>query len=178
MSRIGKKEISIPQGIEVNINGREISVKGPKGSLSYIISSLIQIINKNNCLALETNENSKKAREIHGLSRSIIFNMIQGVSKGFEKKLIIEGVGYRSQLEDNQLILNVGYSHPVKIIPPDNIKIHVESNTNISIQGIDKELVGQTAAQIRAIRPPEPYKGKGIRYINEKIRRKVGKAGK
>nr|QCI08545.1 ribosomal protein L6 [Spermothamnion repens] len=178
MSRIGKKEIELPQEIDVTINKSEILVKGPKGNLYYEISNLIKIIKTDTTIQLITKEESKNARAIHGLSRSIINNMIIGVSTGFEKQLVIEGVGYRSQLEGKNLILNVGYSHPVKIKPPSDIAIKVDNNINISIIGINKEKVGEIAAKIRSIRPPEPYKGKGIRYINEKIRRKVGKAGK
>lgn len=178
MSRIGKKEITVPTGIAVKINDCCIHIEGPKGQLSYTFSELIKIIYNNNLIKLTTINNSKKARAIHGLSRSIIYNMVQGVYKGFEKKLLIEGVGYRSQNEGKKLILNVGYSHPVTIIPPSDIIIKVENNTNISISGINKETVGQIAAQIRSVRPPEPYKGKGIRYIDEKVKRKVGKAGK
>nr|QCI06385.1 ribosomal protein L6 [Dictyurus purpurascens] len=178
MSRIGKKEIIIPIDIQTNINNSTIFVNGPKGKLSYKISHLINIEKINNKLKLTKKYNTRKAQAIYGLSRSIINNMIIGVSKGFEKKLLIQGVGYRSQMEGKTLILSVGYSHPVKIEPPENIKIEVENNTNISIIGINKETVGQIAAKIRSIRPPEPYKGKGIKYFEEKIRRKVGKAGK
>nr|QCI07651.1 ribosomal protein L6 [Nitophyllum punctatum] len=178
MSRIGNKEILIPGNITITINNSQILVKGPKGNLSYTLSDLIEIKTINNTLKLIKISNSKKAQAIHGLSRSIINNMIIGVSVGFEKKLTMTGVGYRAQIEGKILILNVGYSHPIKIEPPSEIKIEVEQNTNISIIGTNKELVGQVAAKIRSTRPPEPYKGKGIKYIDEKIRRKVGKAGK
>nr|YP_010618938.1 Ribosomal protein L6 [Deltalsia parasitica]WAX02951.1 Ribosomal protein L6 [Deltalsia parasitica] len=178
MSRIGRKEIIIPNNIEVIINEPEILVKGDKGKLSYNLSELIAIETKNKIIKLTTKKTTQKAQAIHGLSRSIINNMIQGVSKGFKKKLIIQGVGYRSQMEGKNLILNIGYSHPVKIEPPADINIRVENNTNIFISGINKEKVGQIAATIRSVRPPEPYKGKGIRYENETVRRKVGKAGK
>nr|YP_009399561.1 ribosomal protein L6 [Dictyomenia sonderi]ARW69167.1 ribosomal protein L6 [Dictyomenia sonderi] len=178
MSRIGKQEIIIPNNIEVIINKNEILVKGKKGNLSYKISELIEIETKNNIIKLTKKKITQKAQAIHGLSRSIINNMIQGVSKGFEKKLIIEGVGYRSQIDGRNLILNMGYSHPVKIEPPEDINIKVENNINILVSGINKETVGQIAATIRSIRPPEPYKGKGIRYHNEIIKKKIGKAGK
>nr|YP_009393572.1 ribosomal protein L6 [Bostrychia simpliciuscula]ARW62134.1 ribosomal protein L6 [Bostrychia simpliciuscula] len=178
MSRIGKKEIKITNDIEIKINKHNISVKGNKGNLSYNLSELINIKQTENIIKLIPKNSSQKAREIHGLSRSIINNMIIGVSKGFEKKLVIQGIGYRSQVEKKTLILNVGYSHSVQIEPPENIKIEVKNNTNILISGINKEIVGQVAAKIRSIRPPEPYKGKGIRYEKEKIKRKVGKAGK
>nr|YP_009393361.1 ribosomal protein L6 [Symphyocladiella dendroidea]ARW61923.1 ribosomal protein L6 [Symphyocladiella dendroidea] len=178
MSRIGRKEIIIPDNIEVIINTSQIVVKGKRGQLSYSISELIEIETNNKIIKLKQKKTTQKAQAIHGLSRSIINNMIQGVSKGFEKKLVIQGVGYRSQMEGKSLVLNIGYSHPVKIEPPEDISIRVENNTNIFITGIDKEKVGQIAATIRSVRPPEPYKGKGIRYENETIKRKVGKAGK
>nr|YP_009398740.1 ribosomal protein L6 [Kuetzingia canaliculata]ARW67926.1 ribosomal protein L6 [Kuetzingia canaliculata] len=178
MSRIGKKEISLPKDIDIQINEQHISVKGIKGELHYNLSKLIQITKTENTIKLIKKEQTQQAREIHGLSRSIINNMIVGVSKGFNKKLVIHGVGYRSQIEGENLVLNVGYSHPVSIKPPKDIKIAVENNTNIIISGINKEIVGQMAAKIRSTRPPEPYKGKGIRYEHEIIKRKVGKAGK
>lgn len=178
MSRIGKKEIFIPSSIKTNIDNSTISVQGPKGKLSYTISESIKIEQINNKLKLTKKYNDKKTQAIYGLSRSIVNNMVVGVSKGFEKKLTINGVGYRSQVNNKTLILNVGYSHPVEINPPENIEIKVENNTDIFITGIDKETVGQIAAKIRSIRPPEPYKGKGIKYINENIKRKIGKAGK
>lgn len=178
MSRIGKKEIIIPDNTEVEINESNISIKGSKGELSYQLPKSILIKQQKNQLQLTKNDDTKKTRELYGLSRSIINNMILGVSEGFEKKLVIQGVGYRSQIENNNLILNVGYSHPVCIEPPIGINIKVENNTNIYISGISKEKVGQMAATIRNVRPPEPYKGKGIKYENEIIRRKIGKAGK
>lgn len=178
MSRIGKKEILIPENINTSINESTICISGIKGKLSYNFSNLISIKKTNNSIQILTNNNTKKAQAIHGLSRSIINNMVIGVSEGFEKQLTIQGIGYRSQMEGKTLILNVGYSHIVEIKPPDDIRIKVENNTNIFISGANKELVGQIAAKIRAIRPPEPYKGKGIKYVNENIRRKVGKAGK
>nr|YP_010619713.1 Ribosomal protein L6 [Tayloriella tenebrosa]WAX03726.1 Ribosomal protein L6 [Tayloriella tenebrosa] len=178
MSRIGRKEIVIPNNIEVIINQPEILVQGTKGQLSYKISELIKVETRNNIIKLIKTQNTQEAQAIHGLSRSIINNMIQGVSQGFEKKLIIQGVGYRSHMEGKNLILNIGYSHAVKIEPPENINIRVENNTNICVSGINKEKVGQIAATIRSVRPPEPYKGKGIRYENETVKRKVGKAGK
>nr|WMP11891.1 50S ribosomal protein L6 [Laurencia australis]WMP12102.1 50S ribosomal protein L6 [Laurencia australis] len=178
MSRIGKKEIIIPDNTKVEINELDVHVKGPKGELYHQLPKSISIEQQKNQLQLTKNDNTKKTRELYGLSRSIINNMILGVSQGFEKKLVIQGVGYRSQIENNNLILNVGYSHPVCIEPPSGIDITVENNTNISISGVNKEKVGQIAATIRHVRPPEPYKGKGIKYENEIIRRKVGKAGK
>nr|WGH13785.1 ribosomal protein L6 [Lophurella pseudocorticata] len=178
MSRIGKKEIIIPDNIQVTLNNCQILVKGTKGELSYNISELIEIEATKSRIKLTKKNCTQKAQAIHGLSRSIINNMIIGVSQGFEKKLIIQGVGYRSQMEGKNLILNMGYSHPVKIEPPQDISIKVENNTNIFISGINKETVGQITARIRSVKPPEPYKGKGIRYENEVVKRKVGKAGK
>lgn len=178
MSRIGKKTIPLSEEIEVNIQEANIAISGPKGQLSFILHHLINIKKTNNTLQLTTNKNSKKAQELYGLSRTIVNNMVIGVSKGFEKKLVIQGVGYRSQMNGKELILNVGYSHTVTITPPKDITIQVENNTNIIVSGINKETVGQVAATIRSIRPPEPYKGKGIRYLNENVKRKVGKAGK
>nr|YP_010171015.1 ribosomal protein L6 [Chondria tumulosa]QSD57156.1 ribosomal protein L6 [Chondria tumulosa] len=178
MSRIGKKEIIIPNNTKIEINQLSIQIKGQKGQLFYKLPESIKIIKENNKIKVIKKSNAKKVKQLHGLSRSIINNMIIGVSKGFEKKLIIQGVGYRSQIEDKKLILNVGYSHPVIIKPPDTINIKVENNTIITVSGIDKGTVGQISATIRNIKPPEPYKGKGIKYENETIRRKVGKAGK
>lgn len=178
MSRIGKKQIILTKETEVHIENQKIKISGPKGELSYIIPESIQVEPENNKITLRKKYESKKAQQLHGLSRSIINNMVTGVNQGFEKRLAIQGVGYRCQMEDEKLILNVGYSHPVTIIPPSNISIQVEKNGNICVSGINKEIVGQIAAKIRSVRPPEPYKGKGIRYINEDIQRKVGKAGK
>nr|YP_009391291.1 ribosomal protein L6 [Dipterocladia arabiensis]ARW59435.1 ribosomal protein L6 [Dipterocladia arabiensis] len=178
MSRIGKKEIIVPSSIKTKIDNSTILINGPKGELSYVISDLIIIKKIDNKIILEKKNNDKKTQAIYGLSRSIINNMVIGVSQGFEKKLIINGVGYRSQMNNKTLILNVGYSHPIEINTPKDIEIKVENNTEIYIKGINKETVGQIAAKIRSIRPPEPYKGKGIKYINENIKRKIGKAGK
>nr|YP_009399769.1 ribosomal protein L6 [Digenea simplex]ARW69588.1 ribosomal protein L6 [Digenea simplex] len=178
MSRIGKQEIIIPKNIEIEINEPRVLVRGKRGELKYKLSELIEIKVIENKIKLIKKVNTQKAREIYGLSRSIINNMIIGVSLGFEKKLIIQGVGYRSQMDGKILILNVGYSHAIRIEPPKEINIKVENNTNIYISGINKEIVGQIAAKIRSVRPPEPYKGKGIKYENELVRRKIGKAGK
>nr|YP_009392321.1 ribosomal protein L6 [Osmundaria fimbriata]ARW60883.1 ribosomal protein L6 [Osmundaria fimbriata] len=178
MSRIGKKEILIPENTEIKINQNSILIKGIKGELKYDFSNLIKVERIENKLKLTKKHETQKTQEIYGLSRSIINNMVIGISKGFRKKLIIQGVGYRAQMEKENLILNVGYSHPIYIKPPKDIKIDVENNVNIIITGINKETVGQIAATIRSKRPPEPYKGKGIRYEYEVVRRKVGKAGK
>jgi len=179
MSRIGKSPIPITSEITVKLNNQKITIQGPKGKLEHSLPNLIDIEQNKEFLIVKTKNNSKTAKELHGLSRTIINNMVIGVSKGFCKELKIQGVGYRAQIDkNNNLILNVGYSHPVNIKTPLGIKIEVSNNTNLKIQGIDKEIVGQITAQIRSIRPPEPYKGKGIRYHNEIVRKKVGKAGK
>ena len=178
MSRIGKQAILLGPKVQANIENSNIYINGPKGKLSFKLNQLITIQKSENSLKLNKNSDSKKAQELYGLSRTIINNMVIGVSEGFTKELIIQGVGYRSQMNGKNLTLNVGYSHPINIIPPEGIIITVQNSTKIIVSGIDKQIVGQIAAQIRSIRPPEPYKGKGIRYLNEKINRKVGKAGK
>lgn len=178
MSRIGKKEIIIPQNTEVTINNSTISAKSIKAQMSYKVSNLISVEKINNILRLKKTENNQKAQATYGLSRSIINNMIIGVSQGFQKKLFIHGVGYRAQMEGQTLVLNLGYSHPVRLKTPKGITINVDNNTNIVISGYDKEQVGQIAATVRSMRKPEPYKGKGIHYENEIVRRKIGKAGK
>lgn len=178
MSRIGKKPIYLPEGTLATIDNSYIYLKGPKGFMSYSLPECIDIIKENNMIKLTKKDNTKKAKSLYGLSRTLIYNMILGVSNGFSKQLEIHGVGYRCQMEGKNLILNVGYSHTIKIKPEENISIAVENNNLITIEGSSKEIVGQTAAKIRSIRPPEPYKGKGIRYRNEIIKRKVGKAGK
>nr|YP_010952267.1 ribosomal protein L6 [Gloiopeltis furcata]WMP13936.1 ribosomal protein L6 [Gloiopeltis furcata] len=178
MSRIGKKIIIVPKKTDVSIDGSIISVKGPKGELSCQVSDAISVRQKDDIIKLRQNYDSKESRALYGLYRTFINNMIVGVSEGFSKKLSIQGVGYRSQMNGNNLVLNVGYSHPVQIDPPKGVSIKVENNTQITVFGLNKEVVGQIAAKIREVRPPEPYKGKGIRYLEEKVRRKVGKAGK
>lgn len=178
MSRIGKKQIIIPNNIDTNIDKSKIIIKGPKGSLSYKLPTGIQIEKQDNTLQLKKINQNKKTQALYGLCRTTVNNMIIGVSNGFMKQLQIQGVGYRSQLQGKTLILNVGYSHPIHISPPEGTSVTVENSTLITVHGIDKAEVGQLAAKIRKIREPEPYKGKGIRYINEKVRRKMGKAGK
>nr|YP_009314371.1 Ribosomal protein L6 [Liagora harveyana]SCW22625.1 Ribosomal protein L6 [Liagora harveyana] len=182
MSRIGKREIILSQQITADITDNIVTVKGPKGELKQRIAEIIDIvkINQDNTtiLSLKISENNKDARALHGLYRTLINNMVTGVSSGFSKSLEIRGVGYRSQIDKRNLILNVGYSHPVVLTPPEGVDITVQNNTNITVSGIDKELVGQTAARIRAVRTPEPYKGKGIRYKDEHVKKKIGKAGK
>lgn len=178
MSRIGKLSIKIPPKVEVVIENQVIRVSGPYGQLSREISPLILLKNENQEISLVPRDPSRQGRELHGLSRTLINNMVMGVSTKFERRLEIKGVGYRSQVQGKDLVLNLGYSHPVIINIPEGINVSVEANTNILIQGIDKEEVGQLAATIRSKRPPEPYKGKGILYKGEVIKRKVGKSGK
>lgn len=178
MSRIGKIPVKIPDKISITIENSSITVKGPKGQLSRSIPDTIVLTTENNSIQVSPKTNSIKSQQIYGLYRRLISNMIQGVNDGFQKKLTLQGVGYRSQVQGKKLILSVGFSHPVEIPAPEGITISVEANTNVLISGIDKELVGQVAANIRSVRPPEPYKGKGIRYVGEYVRQKVGKAGK
>jgi large subunit ribosomal protein L6 len=178
MSRIGLKPVEIPEGVELKFNGTTVTVKGPKGELTRELHQDMKVNIEGNILTVERPSDHKDHRALHGTTRSLIFNMIEGVSKGFEKSLEIIGVGYRAQKQGNKLVINAGYSHPVEIDPIDGIEIDVPKNTQLTVKGIDKELVGAIAANIRAIRPPEPYKGKGIRYTNEYVRRKEGKTAK
>jgi len=178
MSRIGKLSIKIPSKVEVLVDKQVVHVSGPFGKLCREISPLMEIQKKNEEICVLPRNNSRQARELYGLSRTLIANMVLGVSKQFERQLEIKGVGYRSQVKGQELVLNLGYSHPVVISIPEGIEVRVEANVNLSIQGIDKEVVGQLAATIRSKRPPEPYKGKGILYKGEVIKRKVGKSGK
>jgi len=171
MSRIGKLSIKIPPKVEVKIDNHFINVLGPHGQLSRRISDLILVSADNEQIIITPQNNSRQARELHGLSRTLINNMVVGVSNKFERRLEIKGVGYRSQVQGKDLVLNLGYSHPVVIPVPVNIEVSVEANVNILIKGIDKELVGQLAATIRSKRPPEPYKGKGVLYKGEVIKR-------
>lgn len=177
MSRIGKKPIEIPKGVEVKLNGKHIEVKGPKGKLEFDIHPEINVRIEDNKIVVERPSDKKIHKALHGTMRQIINNMIEGVTKGFSKELEIVGTGYRARMEGNKLVINVGFSHPVEILPPPGIQFEVEGQNIIRVKGIDKQLVGDVAAQIRRIRPPEPYKGKGIRYRGEVIRRKAGKAG-
>ncbi|MGI0481375.1 50S ribosomal protein L6 [Geminocystis sp. CENA526] len=178
MSRIGKRPITIPAKVEIKIEGQTVNVTGPKGNLSRDLPSLITIIQQGQELLVTRDNDSRKARERHGLCRTLVANMVDGVSQGFEKKLEIQGVGYRAQAQGSKLTLNVGYSKPVEMEMPQGINVAVNTNTEVVVTGIDKELVGNVAAKIRAVRPPEVYKGKGIRYAGEYVRRKVGKSGK
>lgn len=178
MSRIGKQLIIIPEGVTVRPIDSGLQVSGPKGSLEIKIKPEITAEIKDGKIFFTRGGEEKAVKSIHGLSRALVANAIEGVVNGFSQSLKIVGTGYRIKLEGNKLILSVGFSHPVEFLPPAGIKLSVEGNDVIKISGIDKELVGQTAAKIRAIKPPEPYKGKGIRYLDEKVRIKAGKAGK
>lgn len=174
MSRVGKQPIEIPTGVTVQIEGQKVTVKGPKGELSRTFRNEIAITQQENQLVVTPKEETNESRALWGLSRTLLANMVQGVTAGYEKKLEIEGVGYRASLEGDSLALQLGFSHPVKVKKPEDMSISVEKNV-ITVGGIDKEQVGQFAAKIRKIKPPEPYKGKGIHYEGEVIRRKLGK---
>jgi large subunit ribosomal protein L6 len=178
MSRIGRNPIVIPEGVDAEIEGNSIVVKGPKGELSSSFNPLIEVELKGNEILVKRSSDEKKERELHGLTRTLLANMVLGVTEGFKKELEIQGVGYRAQKQGNDLVMNLGYSHPVIFSETDDIKIEVPSPTKIIITGIDKQKVGQFAAEVRNKRPPEPYKGKGIRYVGEYVIRKEGKAGK
>lgn len=179
MSRIGKQPITIPQGTEVKIDEKNlVTVKGPKGQLQQQINKDIKLTIEENTLLVERPTNNKVHRSLHGLSRTLINNMVEGVTKGFEKKLQIVGVGYRAAKSGNKLTLSLGFSHPVEMVDPEGITTEVPTQTEILVKGIDKQLVGNYAAKIREWREPEPYKGKGIRYADEVVRRKEGKTGK
>jgi large subunit ribosomal protein L6 len=180
MSRIGKQRIDIPEKVSVKLDGQKISVDGPKGSLSRILPSLIccTMNEGGQQLIIEKTQDTKLSQALFGLSRTLVANMVTGVSVGFEKRLQITGVGYRAQMEGKDLVLNMGYSHPVKMITPSELSVKVESPTSVLVSGMQKDMVGEFAAQIRSVRPPEPYKGKGIAYEGEIIRRKAGKTGK
>lgn len=178
MSRIGKLPIEIPQGVEVTIEGQSVTAKGPLGTQSVTVRDEITIKKEDNQVILVRKNEERKTRALHGLSRTLVANTINGVKTGFEKKLELQGVGYRAAMQGNVLNLQLGYSHPINIEPPVGISIDVEANTKITIKGANKQTVGDVAALIRSKRPPEVYKGKGVRYEGEYVRRKAGKAGK
>lgn len=178
MSRIGKKPIEIPAGVTVTMDGHTVNVKGPKGELTNTFNSDMAINIEDNVITVTRPSDAKEHRSIHGTTRSLIANMVEGVSKGYEKTLELVGVGYRAQKQGKKLVLNVGYSHPVEFDPEEGIEIDVPANTKVIVKGYNKEKVGALASNIRAVRPPEPYKGKGIRYEGENVRRKEGKTGK
>lgn len=178
MSRIGNTPINLPEGVSLTLDQNVVVVKGPKGELTYQLPPLIELEINQNEIKVKRANNSKPAKSFHGLTRALLANMVQGVSQGYTKVLELVGTGYRVAKQGNKLVISVGYSHPVEYPEPDGVKLEVEGNNLIKVSGIDKQLVGQVAAEIRAIRKPEPYKGKGIRYQGEHIRRKAGKAAK
>jgi large subunit ribosomal protein L6 len=179
MSRIGKLPITVPSGVDVDIDGRTVTVKGPKGSLSHTVIEPITIERDDaGLVVLKRPDDERRSKAMHGLSRTLVNNLVVGVTAGYEKKLEIVGVGYRVAKQGDNLQFALGFSHPVVVVPPAGITFAVESPTKFSVSGIDKQLVGETAANIRKIRKPEPYKGKGVRYAGENVRRKVGKTGK
>ena len=177
MSRVGNRPISIPSGVTISLSGDEISVKGPKGELSCKIPAGIKVKNEDGSLSFERPDDSKPSKTNHGLVRALANNLVVGVSEGFVKRLEIEGVGYRADVKGKVLNLLLGFSHPIEMPIPEGLAVSVDQNTKVAIEGADKQVVGQFAADVRALRPPEPYKGKGVRYDDEHIRRKVGKAG-
>lgn len=178
MSRIGNKVVVIPEGVTVTKDGNNVTVKGPKGELTRTFSSDITMNIEGNEVTFTRPNDSKEMKTIHGTTRANFNNMVVGVSEGFQKALELIGVGYRAQLQGSKLVLNVGYSHPVEITPPAGVTVEVPANTQVIVKGANKEEVGELAANIRGTRPPEPYKGKGIRYVGEYVRRKEGKTGK
>lgn len=179
MSRIGRMPIPVPSGVEVQIEDSLVTVKGPKGQLQQQFHPDMRIVMEDGNIVVTRPTDSAKHRALHGLTRALLANMVEGVSRGYTKELVIEGVGYRADLQDRNLVVSVGYSHPVVVTPPAGISFEVpRGNRGILVHGIDKQLVGEVAAKIRSLRPPEPYKGKGIAYAGERIRRKAGKAGK
>jgi large subunit ribosomal protein L6 len=178
MSRIGRLPITVPSGVDVTIDGRNVTVKGPKGTLSRSLHPDITVSREDSSIVVTRPTEQKSHKQLHGLTRTLVNNMVVGVTDGYRKGLEITGVGYRATLSGRKLQLNLGYSHQVEIDPPEGISFELENPTRLSVVGIDKELVGQIAAKVRSTRKPEPYKGKGVRYAGEYIRRKAGKAGK
>jgi len=178
MSRIGRRPIAIPAGVEIDLDGPRITVRGPKGELQRTLPAVIRVRIDDGTVLVERPSEAKPHRELHGLTRTLVANMVEGVTNGYRKTLEITGVGYRAQKVGEKLQLSLGYSHPVDVDAPEGISFEVDSPTRLSVVGIDKELVGQVAAEVRSKRKPEPYKGKGVRYLGEQIRRKAGKTGK
>jgi len=178
MSRIGRLPVSIPSGVQVTIDGREVTVEGPKGTLRHTVAEPIDVVREDGVIRVTRPNDDGPVRALHGLSRTLIANMVTGVTEGYRKTLEIVGVGYRVQARGQDLEFSLGFSHPVPIHPPEGISFRVETPTRFVVEGIDKQKVGEVAAQIRKLRRPDPYKGKGVRYQGEQIRRKVGKAGK
>jgi len=178
MSRIGRMPIPVPSGVEVTLDANRVTVKGPRGELSRELAPELHLVQEDGTLRVERPSDDKRSRELHGLTRTLVANMVTGVTSGYRKGLEITGVGYRAQLVGKKLQLNLGYSHPVEIDPPQGISFELETPVRLAVVGIDKELVGHIAAKVRSSRKPEPYKGKGVRYAGEVVRRKAGKAGK
>ena len=178
MSRIGRKPIVVPSGVKVDVSGRTVTVTGPKGTLQRDLPGALVVAGSGDSVNVTRPSDSKTDRSLHGLCRTLVANMVEGVSTGFRKNLEINGVGYRAAKSGNKLTLALGYSHPIEIVPPAGISFEVDGQTKVSVIGYDKETVGQIAAEIRSLRKPEPYKGKGIKYEGETVRRKAGKAGK
>jgi len=178
MSRIGRLPVTIPSGVDITIDGRDVQVKGPKGTLSQTIAEPIEIVREDSVIRVTRPNDEGPVRALHGLSRTLIANMVTGVTQGYAKTLEIVGVGYRVQAKGKDLEFSLGFSHPVTVSPPEGITFRVEAPTRFVVEGIDKQLVGEVSARIRKLRKPDPYKGKGVRYQGEVIRRKVGKAGK
>ena len=179
MSRVGQMPITVPSGVDVTIKGSHVRVKGPKGQMEHTFPAAMDISQKDGIVTIERPSDERTHRALHGMTRALINNMVTGVSTGFEKVLEINGVGYRAEVAGNNLVLHVGYSHPVEVEPPEGISFELDNRTRqIKVMGYDKQSVGHIAANIRKVRPPEPYKGKGIKYLDERIRRKAGKAGK
>jgi len=178
MSRIGRMPVQVPKGVDVTIDGRAVTVKGPKGQLSLELAEPIEITQNDGVLTVTRPNDEGNVRALHGLSRTLVANMVTGVTEGYSKTLEIVGVGYRVQARGNGVEFSLGYSHPVPVTPPDGVTLRVETPTRLVVEGIDKQQVGEVAANIRKLRKPDPYKGKGVRYAGEQIRRKVGKAGK
>ena len=178
MSRIGRLPIPVPSGVDVTIDGRNVTVKGPKGTLSRSLHPDITVSREDGTLVVTRPTEQKTHKQLHGLTRTLVNNMVVGVTDGYRKGIEITGVGYRAALNGKKLTLNLGYSHPIEIDPPEGITFEVENPTRLAVVGIDKELVGEMAAKVRSTRKPEPYKGKGVKYAGEQIRRKAGKAGK
>ena len=178
MSRIGRLPVAIPSGVDITIDGQAVRVKGPKGELSHVVAEPITVEKGESSVEVKRPNDERQARALHGLTRSLINNMVLGVTEGYEKKMEIHGTGYRVAAKGSNLEFSLGYSHPITIEAPEGINFAVENPTRFSVQGIDKQLVGEVAANIRKLRKPDPYKGKGVRYAGEQIRRKVGKAGK
>jgi len=178
MSRIGRMPVNVPGGVDVTIDGQEVTVKGPKGTLRHVVAAPIEVSRTDGVINVTRPDDEGTSRALHGLSRTLIANMVIGVTEGYRKTLEIVGVGYRVQARGSDLEFSLGFSHPVTVVPPDGISFRVEAPTRFVVEGIDKQQVGEIAARIRKLRKPDPYKGKGVRYQGEQVRRKVGKAGK